>query len=389
MAGEWREVRRKGSSVRKFQGKLEGNITTYFVTNLRGDVKKAELWKPCSKVGALVDIYIADRRDASGTFFAFVGFKNVLHPKGIEKELNEITCRGRKVAANCAKHPKAVTVDVSKRPADAAMNRFSSAHRDARSFVEVGKGIGTPYAGEAHASMSLNLSVHDWADASVLVGDARCFDTLCNFPALISWEGYDVMETKYLGGMQVLVKFRSETAADVFKANKCIWKKWFNWVERLGRRSVRFEMITCIKITGVLMAWVAGNFGRVLVNNCSFWGNNDASFCKLCILTASRKKINEEIMVNFDGAGYKIGIFEVEDDWVPFKPFVAESPVDSDVEEDDDDVGISDTWVNCEMEMEEGEIRHNDDGDGDGAVTELGKLRRRRCIRILFRRLES
>lgn len=56
----------------------------------------------------------------------------------------------------------------------------------------------------------------------MLVGEAKCFDSLCNFPTLLALEGFDVAETKYLGGMQILIKFKSDGATRIFKSNKSI-----------------------------------------------------------------------------------------------------------------------------------------------------------------------
>ncbi|KAI3688808.1 hypothetical protein L2E82_46654 [Cichorium intybus] len=94
-------------------------------------------------------------------------------------------------------------------------------------------------------------------------------------------------------------------------------------------------------------------FGKVLVNSCNFWNGNDKSVGKVCILTAFRKRINDEIYAMLNGVKLSIGVFELEDDWTPFKPFQPETLLDSD-EDDDNDDGVSDTYVH--EDFEEGEI---------------------------------
>lgn len=46
----------------------------------------------------------------------------------------------------------------------------------------------------------INLSninkIEDWADKSVMAGEAKDFDILCNFPSLFTLEGYDMLECK-------------------------------------------------------------------------------------------------------------------------------------------------------------------------------------------------
>ncbi|CAI9274575.1 unnamed protein product [Lactuca saligna] len=154
-----------------------------------------------------------------------------------------------------------------------------------------------------------------WTSRSVLVGEAKNFGTLCNFPSLLDLEGFDVVESKYLGGMKIIIKFKSDgTAKDEFN----------------------FEVAAC-------------NFGKVLVNTCPFWNRNDVSYGKLCILTNLRKWINDDMNAVFDGVACRIGIIEIDDVWTPFKSFSWESKEDSDVVFDDDVDGVSDTWIHGNM----------------------------------------
>lgn len=102
--------------------------------------------------------------------------------------------------------------------------------RDSRSFADVAKGVSTQ-AFSRLLELSCIKEVHESAYKSVLVGEVRNFGLLCSFLSLLELEGYDVIKIQYLGGMQVIVKFKSNKAANVFKANRCIWLKWFIWME--------------------------------------------------------------------------------------------------------------------------------------------------------------
>ncbi|KAL4576767.1 hypothetical protein LXL04_012866 [Taraxacum kok-saghyz] len=106
--------------------------------------------------------------------------------------------------------------------------------------------------------------MQEWLGCCTLVGETKSFDTLCNFPALISMEGFDIAEIKYVGGLQVLMQFKLEKAANVFKANRNVWLKWFTWVDSFGKKSVRFERVVWIKITGIpIVAWDESNFAAI------------------------------------------------------------------------------------------------------------------------------
>ncbi|KAL4574069.1 hypothetical protein LXL04_020891 [Taraxacum kok-saghyz] len=355
---EWREVRRRkpiDTPARRWDN--NSTVSSFFVSNIPGDVTRKELWDPCAKLGKVVDVYIAGRRSASGGFFAFVRYVDVLDVEALEKELNNVRCRGRKIAANCAKHPRSVsTVPLRKVPA-ADPVRVAPANRDSRMFVDVAKGEEKKKATEVLIHGIADIS--DWMDKSVLVAEAKNFDSLCNLPSLLAIEGYDAIEVKYAGGLNSIIKFKSEKAAEIFKANKCIWLKWFNGVEFIGKKIWRFERIAWLKIVGVpIMGWdesnfnsIAASFGKVLENRNSFWNSMDISHGKVCVLTAARKRINEEINVLIKGESMKVGILEVEDDWAPYNPFIASA-----LEDSEDDEAVSDTWDHEKMDLEDGEI---------------------------------
>ncbi|CAH1444736.1 unnamed protein product [Lactuca virosa] len=323
------------------------NLTSFYVSNLPGDALNKEIWKSCASLENLSDIYIAGRRDSSGSFFALFKFATVKDKKEIDnivKGLNEITCRGRKLVANCAIHPKRAYHVTSRRSSVIAPRVFKPAPRGTRSFAEVTKGM-TEVAKMVAASLEGISEVLKWADKSVLVGEVRNYELICNFPTLLDLEGYDVLEVKYIRVMQVAVKFRSERSVEVFKANKCIWLKWFIWVDLFGKVRSSPGRIAWIKIVGVpIPAWdesnfaaIAESFGKVLVNVAPFWNCSDVSSGKLCILTHSLKRINEEIPISFVGVIQSVRVYEVDDDWVPFRPSSHSSSDESEEESDDGD----------------------------------------------------
>ncbi|KAL4561065.1 hypothetical protein LXL04_033227 [Taraxacum kok-saghyz] len=353
MESEWRQVRRKGGrTAQATAATRDVDLMSLYVSNLLGGTNRSELWPPCAKLGDLVDIYVAGRKDRAGSFFAFVKFAKISEQANIDsivKRLSEIEIRRKKLLANYAKHPR----------------------QGDRTFAEVAKGSA---AVESKPVINLDCvpGVKSWIDNSVLVGDVRNFDTLCNFPSLIAMEGYDVMEIKYVGGLQVAVKFRSIRAAEVFKANKSIWLKWFVWVELFGKVHNSPGRIAWLKVVGVpVMAWdesnfaaIAGNFGRVLVDVASFWNCMDVAAGKVCILTKRLKKIKEEIDLSLSGTSFKVGVIELEDGWSPFSPFSTPSETDSDGEDD----GNSEASDNINLEEREF-VPETQNGGGDVPAT--------------------
>ncbi|CAH1448321.1 unnamed protein product [Lactuca virosa] len=105
--GEWTEARR-----RKWKKKLStngdrlswnhGGVTTMFVSNLPPEVNKKSLAKMFAKFGAVVDVYIATKKDAKKKCFAFVRFKKVGDEQRLENALQGVKYGGRILEVNIA-----------------------------------------------------------------------------------------------------------------------------------------------------------------------------------------------------------------------------------------------------------------------------------------------
>ncbi|KAL4579544.1 hypothetical protein LXL04_015694 [Taraxacum kok-saghyz] len=310
---EWKQVQRKSGRVRSSSSGNDDNLTSFYVSNLHGGTARSELWDPCAKLGDLLDVYVAGRKDKVGSFFAFVKFSKIIEQEKIDnilKGLQEIEIQGKRIKANCAKHPRVAVKKIAQR---------------SKPTGELGRLQRWQNAWTSRKKTEINLEcvpgIANWADNSALIGEVRSFDVLYNFPALFSMEGYDVVDIKYMRGLQVSVKFRTARAAEARKnPGRIVW----------------------VKIVGVpVLAWdesnfaaIAGSFGRVLVDVAPFWNCMDDSARKICILTNILRKLNEEVYVSFSGSSHKVGVFEVDDGWTPFSPFSSPSVADSDEDED-------------------------------------------------------
>ncbi|KAL4583320.1 hypothetical protein LXL04_007890 [Taraxacum kok-saghyz] len=289
------------------------DVSSFYVNNLPRDTFKKELWAPCAALGNLVDIYIAGRKDASGSFFAFVRYQNPADADSIVYGLNDVTCSGRKLSANIAKHGRTLPQKPQKKPVTNPIPIVNMTTRGTRSFAEVAGGKMQP---SPAIVVKEEVEIEKWLDKSILVRRAKNFDILCNFPSLFELEGFEVAEAKYGGGINILLKFITGRAAEIFKANKVLWLKWFSNMEFFGASNGPFVRIAWIKITGIpLTAWDEENLVAITV-----FPDSDSE---------------EE---------------------------------EADMEEDDD--GISDTFDQNYMDDEEGEFRPD---DGFGAM-ENGKF---------------
>ncbi|KAL4581415.1 hypothetical protein LXL04_017629 [Taraxacum kok-saghyz] len=271
---------------------------------------------------------------------------------------------GKKIVANIAKQPRSSNLPRSRlapRPAS-PRQKVDWSTKDSRSFADV-------LGGKTQVNPAPTVNIREvteiisWAGNSALIGEAKDFNALCNFPALVNYEGLNILEVKYFGGMQILMKFNTGKASDMFKVNKNIWLKWFTKVHQLANVTGSFKRIAWLKIIGMpILAWdesnfasIAGRFGKVLSNNVSFWNCSDLSHVKVGVLTTSLKRVEETLAVNLKGVGYSIGVFEIDEEWTPFSP-TSFPPSDSDDEDDrngDEDDEISDTHEHMEEDLED------------------------------------
>ena len=97
----WKEVKKRRPKQRESQ-----KIISFYIMNVPRDVRKSEIWRPCARLGNLVDVYISRRRDSGGLFFAFVRYTNVGCNEEMVNALNDVSIGGRKISANVSMHPR-------------------------------------------------------------------------------------------------------------------------------------------------------------------------------------------------------------------------------------------------------------------------------------------
>ncbi|GKU93781.1 hypothetical protein SLEP1_g7347 [Rubroshorea leprosula] len=87
------------------KGVLE-RATPFFFTNFPEDWEMGEMWKVFIKVGRVIQVFIARKRDFKGRRFGFVKFLEVKDSKAVENQLNRITIDHHTLQANLARFSK-------------------------------------------------------------------------------------------------------------------------------------------------------------------------------------------------------------------------------------------------------------------------------------------
>ncbi|KAL4578929.1 hypothetical protein LXL04_015061 [Taraxacum kok-saghyz] len=155
------------------------------------------------------------------------------------------------------------------------------------------------------------------------------------------------------------------------KTNENGWKEHLNWVNWGDQTPHTFERVAWIRIVGLpLHMWGEGNFaaitqgfGKTIAPFNTIPARVDLSCTKIGILTERKTRINEEMQVVFGGKTLSIGITEFDEDWWPFRFDPSKDFYEEELESgEEDDDGMSDTWIDEECEdREEGEIRDEDE----------------------------
>lgn len=193
------------------------------------------------------------------------------------------------------------------------------------------------------------------------------FQILKELSNLIVVEGATTSgKVRYAGGLTVVISFNSPEEATGFLNLTSLWNPWFNWLKLGFQENSRFERIAWLKMVGVPLtlrsdsnfSLIASNFGKVLEITEGEGDSFDLSRGVACILTASRRLINEEVNCVFRDISFSIGVMEVNADWHPFDSFPnsedhsISDDEDLDVEREEgeimesDEDGVSDTWIN-------------------------------------------
>ncbi|KAI3763654.1 hypothetical protein L2E82_13648 [Cichorium intybus] len=206
----------------------------------------------------------------------------------------------------------------------------------------------------------------------------------------------DAFSMKYIGGLKVCLSFRSVDDVNSFMRVK---DDWFEEFYRAIEHQPQFERVTWVKIYGIpVKLWdrrnfesIARKYGRILVPFEASSDARDLSHGRVCVLTESRRRIDDVVPIEFDGKIMNISVLEYEDGWFPLKApefAIGVEYQDGDDISDDDSEGISDTVMieDDVVEIEEGEIVGDEEekvedsfpenfaGDVDGKLDEMGEM---------------
>ncbi|CAH1446050.1 unnamed protein product [Lactuca virosa] len=245
--------------------------------------------------------------------------------------------------------------------------------RDGRSFAEVIVGYdGRPIPPPPPKLVKKPIILEDgsfWAEwiriPPTLIGVTHSFEHLINLPLEIRLGRSSAYGTKYLGGLEIGIRFRNDHDVKEVLTNEKYWGKWFCELKPGNSYVDSPERFAWLKIVSLpLHMWSEGKFA--------------------CIVGTRKTKINEEVVVDSNKKILRVGIVEVDFVWSPFPsgpgindecdgkigtPDMVNSNGMADLDSGEDEDGISETVVSpaCDPtdrglsseELEEGEFRYD------------------------------
>ncbi|KAL4564865.1 hypothetical protein LXL04_028939 [Taraxacum kok-saghyz] len=340
---DWREVKKKKRPERNTTANT--NETTYFVSNVPKDAKKAEIRSVFTKFGRLTDVFMGTNRGKNGKYYVFIRFTEVEDTQELDNRLHGIIFRGRTLEVNLAKHrrkdlPRTHTQQHTlqtnhKRYEPQPRTNFDKKFRDQRSYAQVMNNEAKnqpmnppPPPPPIPSAQPLGpwrkpitiwqeAQTHEWLRKTSLIGEASSLTHLGHLPKLLrTWNGARI-GVSYLGEMRVLLEFDNSVAAREFQDNKDRWKEYMNWIDEGEKVDIGSDRVAWIRIVGLpLHLWgkrnfaaITKEFGKTIAPFEAFTERVDLSCVKIGILTEKRLRINEEMFLNIVGQLLKIDEF--------------------------------------------------------------------------------
>ncbi|GKE46196.1 nucleotide-binding alpha-beta plait domain-containing protein [Tanacetum coccineum] len=239
--------------------------TSVFVTNFPDNVGAKDLWNACKQYGYVVDAFIPNKKSKAGKKFGFVPFINVFDVDRLVNNLCTVWIGSHRIHANIAKFHRQKGVNSNSassqgnvpRDSSNGVKRDSEYRNNSKSYAYVAKG-GTNEIEETESKPVL-----------VLDDSIKEFDALANLKVVLENEGFNDISLKYLGGMWVMIVFKTLEVKNKFSSCAGV-KSWFSQLIQASNDFLIDGRVTWVNIEGVpLKVWNDNTFKRIAAK----WGS--------------------------------------------------------------------------------------------------------------------
>ncbi|GJX16914.1 nucleotide-binding alpha-beta plait domain-containing protein [Tanacetum coccineum] len=280
-------------SSRSKEDEVQRISTSVFVTNFPEVFSAKDLWNTCKQYGQVVDAYIPNKRSKAGKRFGFVRFVKVFDTERLVNNLCTVWVGRHKLHANIPrfqreplnKHSNLHNNFGEKRGSSGAGNNKNRGLSNPKGFMVVDQvrkvnenfNRHPSYVGVVKQKMMFQQTRDDDNKPSIVLDDScvlQCdyslsltrkvldFGSLSNLKMVLTTEGFENFNLKYLGGFWVLIEFCSKQALEKFKSHVEVGS-WFSSLEYASNTFLIDERVMWVDIEGVpLKVWTTNTFNK-------------------------------------------------------------------------------------------------------------------------------
>ncbi|KAL4567318.1 hypothetical protein LXL04_022899 [Taraxacum kok-saghyz] len=273
---QWQQVNRRkftrGGGDRFESADMSKMVTIFYVTGFPDRWYNSMLRKAFQGFGVLVDAVVPGRRDKRGSTFGIVKFLKVIDVDSLLHKFNGLVFDGCCIHANISKYgnnsiPRNLNSNQPKQP-----SATSQDHR--REVLPGGNNGGGESFKDAVEGNLVSFHQADTVKSRLLANE--------DMQKMVY--GLGDCSIKYVGGLCVLLVFKSKTIANVFlKTQSVNWSVWFAWLKTWDASFSQQSRIVWLKVSGVpvqfwdpvVFSCIAEKFGRCLGHSIVVqWGIN-------------------------------------------------------------------------------------------------------------------
>ncbi|KAJ0505997.1 putative RNA recognition motif domain, nucleotide-binding alpha-beta plait domain superfamily [Helianthus annuus] len=234
-------------------------ITKFYVSRLQERCSSEDISVALGAFGTVEGVYIARKRDKRGYRFGFASFKWVKDAVELEKEMRNIWMGNYRPIINVARFVmenemgRGNKVHMGKKMGQFDMEQggyqhtFNKQEGNIGNFFSNSRSYAEIVAGKVNGSTSMKevvvfgyVKAYGDLHGKAIVGKVKDLWTLRKIYILLKEANYGDALIKYIGGLNILLVFKSSSEADRCRADSSGFG-WFDIVEIWRGQSVAFE----------------------------------------------------------------------------------------------------------------------------------------------------
>ncbi|KAM0045369.1 putative RNA recognition motif domain, nucleotide-binding alpha-beta plait domain superfamily [Helianthus debilis subsp. tardiflorus] len=297
------------------------NTTSFFLSNLPDSCNRETLWQAFDHLVNLEDVCVPLKKDRAGNKFGFLKLSNVSDPDWWIGKLKEVRIDGAVIGVNLAKFDRFGSKIVSQKVGDriSVFDRLKGLAPEPIPAGDSGNSAKLQHGRKTYSSVlksypdisavdkidlpPMNTTTKKAFEFKSLVGEAKDIDILNYLKDFLSGITEDGIELKYLGGLKVLLCFKSPEEAEDFRYYSVNdWEKWFSRLYVWEGIPPLFERVAWVKVLGVPVSlWdrhvinkIGERCGRLLVKSEAESVDGNMADDRLAIFVNTGKRVAAE-----------------------------------------------------------------------------------------------